>query len=63
MKYRIIVTVETEDPVDPEDLAAHAAQAVHSWGGQYCPESDLFPTNIHRVDAVCRGKGVYSERD
>lgn len=61
MKYRVVVTVQTEDPVDPEELAAHVAVATRHWGGQYEPENDFFPTNIPRVDAVCRGFGVYAE--
>ena len=28
------------------DIAAHTRDAVRSWGGQYHPESPLFPTNL-----------------
>ena len=55
MIYRVTVSIKTADHVDPDYIAEHVADAVRHWGGQYHPDDPLFPTEIVRVDAKCRG--------
>ena len=53
-KYAVTVTIQTDDYVDPEDVAAHVCEAVSHWGGQYHPDDPLFSQYV-RVRATCRG--------
>lgn len=53
--YRVTLSIKTTDHVDPEYVAEHVAEAARHWGGQYHPDDPLFPTEIVRVSADCRG--------